>query len=186
MVILRMFFCFSMMLLVGRAHAVEVAAVPEAEGDGPQATDYMERYCLRFKQVSQEVIGTVIKDMESTPYPVDGYFQLARCQPDGYSDVIKSPLLHLVADDPNAREKFLNNVFAYYSKKRKQPEIFTSALNAKNTKGETLLDYIETLKARGMNKHPEQMAVILKIVAYACEHGGYYAAYKDMKCQVGN
>ena len=144
--------------------------------------DFMDKYCMRFKQISPQAVATEIRDMESSPYPVDRYFDTPQCQPEGYSSNIKSPLLHTVADDPNAREKFLHMVFAYYAKKRKQPELFSVAVNSKNTKGETLLDYVESLRVNGKNSVPEQIVVIKKIIDFTCEHGGTYSAYKNLSC----
>lgn len=188
---IRTFFCGALMLFILGAHQDQIAAelattesedAQRQESDGSKFTDYMEKYCLKFRQIPQQLIGIMIKDMENTPYKVDDYFLVPQCQPDGYSDAVKSPLLHIVADDPNAREKFLSNIFAYYSKKRKDPTPFIKALNAKNTKGETLLDYIESLRTNGINDSPEQMVVMSKIVQFACAHGASYSARSDKTC----
>ena len=146
--------------------------------------DWMDKFCLTFKQISPGSVPTMIKQMESSPYSVEIYFNTPRCQPEGYSNMVKSPLIHIVADDPNARESFLKSVFAYYSKKRKQPELFTVALNAKNTKGETLLDYFEMLRQNGINKSPEQMVVIEKLIVFSCEHGAIYSRYQNLTCPI--
>lgn len=147
---------------------------------------WMQKYCLKFHQIPQQMVGTVIKDMEASAFNVDRYFITPHCQPEGYSDAVQSPLLHIVADDPNAREKFLWNIYAYYAKKRKQPELFTVALNSKNTKGETLLDYFESLRKNRVHTMPEQMVVIVKIIAFSCEHGAVYESYNNLSCPESN
>lgn len=154
----------------------------KASDNEPGQAEYMDKYCLKFKQSSQEYVGSLIEEMETTPFPIDDYFKLAQCQPQGYSNVIKSPVLHIIADDPTAKEAFLRKIGLYYSKKRKKPEIFTAALNSKNTKGETLLDYIETLKENNINIQSDQQEVLKKIINYICSNGGVYSAYKNMKC----
>lgn len=162
----------------------KIANKVQSSSDQAAQDDYMSKYCMKFKQIAQQGVGLMIKEMEATPYPVDEYFNSASCQPDGYSNAIKSPIIHIIADDPNAKEESLKNVWAYYSKKRKKPEIFTEALNSKNTKGETLLDYIETLQVKGITSHPDQQEPIRNIIKFVCEHGGKYSAYKNKKCPV--
>lgn len=151
---------------------------------GGQTQKFISKgYCMQFTQIPQEMVGTMIKELETTGYPVEKYLTDPICQPAGYSDAVKSPMIHAVADDVNKREQFLNNIWLYYSKKRKQPEIFDQAINAKNSKGETLLDYIET--QRNKNQYPlsEQQPPLEKIIKMLCAHGGVYATTPNKKCQ---
>ncbi|MEA9358046.1 hypothetical protein SHI21_17570 [Bacteriovorax sp. PP10] len=139
-------------------------------------------YCMQFAQIPQEMVGTMIKELETTGYPVERYLTDPICQPAGYSVSVKSPMLHAIADDVNKREEFLNNIWLYYSKKRKQPEIFDQAVNAKNSKGETLLDYIETQRKNNSYPLPEQQPPLEKIIKMLCAHGGVYAKNPNKKC----
>lgn len=54
-------------------------------------------------------------------------------------------------------------------------------VNAKNTNGETLLDYIETRK-----QEPNYARIMKddldKIISFACSHGAVYSAYPNKKC----
>lgn len=142
----------------------------------------MEKYCLKFKQVGENLLEKVFEDMDSSPYPIDEYFKMAECQPEGYSNVVKSPLLHIIADDPNAREYFLKEVFYYYSTIKKRPQFLKVALNSKNTRGETFLDYSESLRINRINILPEQVEVMDEIIRYACMHGAMYNFYKNKHC----
>lgn len=139
-------------------------------------------YCMQFTQIPQEMVGTMIKELETTGYPVEKYLTDPICQPDGYSVSVKSPMIHAVADDVNKREEFLNNIWLYYSKKRKQPEVFEQVINAKNTKGETLLDYIEKLRAQNAYSIAGQQPPLEKIIAMLCSHGGVYVKNTTKKC----
>lgn len=139
-------------------------------------------YCMQFTQIPQEMVGAMIKELETTGYAVEKYLSDPICQPEGYSNAVKSPMIHAVADDVNRREEFLNNIWNYYSKKRKQPEIFNQVINSKNTKGETLLDYIETLRTHNTYSLVDQQPPLEKIIAMLCTHGGIYSKYSNKKC----
>lgn len=140
----------------------------------------IQGYCMKFSQIPQEMVGSTIKEMEKTPIPPEEFLTAQLCQPSLYSSSVKSPMIHAVADDITKREEFLQNIWLYYSKKRKQPEIFDQAINAKNSKGETLLDYLET--AKGTYTFDTQKAAYTKIVALLCSRGGVYAVNKNKKC----
>ena len=154
---------------------------PAGEDQIPQS-DYQFGFCLLFSQIEGNFVGSTIREMEATPYPVDEYFKTSTCQPDGYSNVVKSPIIHTVADDPIKRVGFLDSIWLYYSKKRKEPEKFADVVNAKNTEGETLLDYIESMRLRGKYSLDGTKASLEKIINSACAHGAVYNTYKDKKC----
>lgn len=139
-------------------------------------------YCMQFTQIPQEMVGSMIKELEKTEYPVDKYLSDPICQSAGYSTSVKSPMIHSIADDVNKREEFLNNIWLYYSKKLKTPQVFDEIINSKNTKGETLLDYIETMKTKNQYPIAEQQPPLQKIIQMLCDHGGVYAKYPDKKC----
>ena len=168
-------------LLAGSAAPSARAADPGGDKPIPQG-DYQFRFCLAFAQIEGNFVGATLREMEATPYPVDEYFTTSTCQPDGYSDVVKSPIIHTVADDPSKRVGFLDSIWLYYSKKRKEPGKFAAVVNAKNTEGETLLDYIESMRSRGKYTVDGTKASLEKIVSSACAHGAVYSVYKDKRC----
>ena len=139
-------------------------------------------YCIKFSQIPQEMVGATIRDMEKTPILPEEFLTEQVCQPSLYSDAIKSPMIHAVAEDIIKREEFLQNIWLYYSKKRKQPEIFSKVINSKNTRGETLLDYLKIAQEKGTYGFDTQKAAYTKIVTLLCSRGGVYAVKKDMKC----
>ena len=144
--------------------------------------EYQIKYCLQYEQLEPNLIANMIKEMSQTPYLVDDYFIEASCQSKGYSINLKSPILHLTADDPNGKERSLEIVGLYYIKKRADVKQFTSALNAKNGLGETFLDYVETLQRKGITSHPDQQPPIIRIIKFACRHGATYSKYMELSC----
>jgi hypothetical protein len=149
--------------------------------DAPRK-EYQIAYCMTLQQMDPATTGNWIKEMSKSPYPVDNYFVVPECQSKGYSPTVKSPMLHLVADDPNGKERSLEVVSLYYIKKRNDVKQFTAALNAKNSLGETLLDYIESLQRRGITSHPDQQPPITRIIKLACRHGATYSKYQELSC----
>jgi len=143
--------------------------------------DVQSMYCYKFDQIEKNSIALTLKAIEETSYSVEEVLNTPLCQPANYSAAVKSPVSHVIADDPSKRVEFLDIFWLYYSKKRKDPAKFAEFVNAKNTEGETLLDYIETrmkepIYARIMKEN------ISKIISTACAHGAVYSFYADKKC----
>jgi hypothetical protein len=153
-----------------------------APADENSQEDYQDIFCMKFSQIEGNSVGLTIKEAEATPFPVDDYFKKPACQPEGYSPSVKAPLAHIIADSPSKRVGFLESFWLYYSKKRKDPSRFFDFVNAKNTKGETLLDYIESMNKEGNYLSEGSQASIVKIISFACSHGAIYSVYPDKKC----
>lgn len=151
-------------------------------GEVNSKEDYQDIFCHKFAQIEGNFVGLTIKEMEATSYSVEEFFTTPSCQPGGYSNVVKSPILHVIADDPSKRIGFLDSIWLYYLKKRKEPSKFLEVVNAKNTKGETLLDYIETMKLRGDYSSQGSQASLAQIISVACSHGAIYSTHSEKKC----
>ena len=146
-----------------------------AAGDAPQ-NSYMDQYGHEISQTDPNAIVQLLKEMEKTPYPIDEYFLISEVQPAGYSNAVKSPLLHAIVDDAFGRQKMLETIWLYFLRRRHAPEVFTLALNTRNTKGETFLDYIESMIRRnGKSFDPEYMQALRKLTDFAGIHGGVYS-----------
>jgi len=144
--------------------------------------DYQVKFCLQFSNIQWQVITKMLDEMQASPYPIDDYFKTSVCQSEGYSNVVKSPLAHIIADDPGKRVKFLDIMWLYYNKKRNDPLKFVEMVNAKNTEGETLLDYLESMRIKGKYTKDSSKNSVAKIISEACSHGAIYSAYPDKKC----
>jgi hypothetical protein len=144
--------------------------------------DRADTFCLKLKQSESGMVGAIIEEMEATPYSVESYLKEPICQPDAYSNAVKSPVIHILADDPTAKVEHLKKIILYYTKKRKMPELIASIMNAKNTKGQTFLDYFERLRDARINTLPEQQPAIQQMIQIACAYGGAYAYYPTKSC----
>lgn len=152
-----------------------------------QQRTYAEKYCSRFVIISKEMVGTTIKEMESSAplsgLTVDDYFLHSLCKPREYSGSVRSPMIHYVAEAPFRKEEFLNSIWLYYLRKRHQPEIFHEILNTRNTIGESLLDYVESMHRKGsMYDNDGLVGPVRNIINFACAHGGIYLKYPK-KCE---
>lgn len=154
----------------------------KSAGNESEKEEYIESFCIKIKQISSGNIGLTLKEMDSSPYPIDTYFKTPQCQSDGYSNIVKSPLTHLIVDDPAGRGPLLQKISSYFVNKHNSPQKFINALNSKNTKGETFLDYIETSRIDGRNNQPDQLEIIKSLIKFACDSGGVYSAYPNKKC----
>ena len=112
----------------------------------PDFEDTSNRYCVEFGQQSESTVNYYLKtELENASYySIEDYFQRAGCRIEGYGGDVKAPLLHMVVDYPESRQNFAEEVFNYYHKRRKSHDLWLKAINAKNTKGQTLLDYLES------------------------------------------
>lgn len=144
----------------------------------------IEGHCLLFNLWEKNQIGTLIREMEKTPYGVDENFLSSLCQMTEYPERVRAPMIHYVAESPESREDFLRTISLYYIKKRKQPEVFTQVLNFQNTEGETILDYIETLKLSRQSYTEEvKQGSLKRIENFICLNGGVYKKYPNKKCE---
>lgn len=144
--------------------------------------DYQMGFCMQYTQINDNKLTLYVQDLESaTPYYIDDYLQRTGCKIDGYNGSVRAPLLHRGADDIMGSINYLQYFYKYYSKKRKDPSLFVKAINAKNTNGETFLDYVEHEMKRG--KYATQAAVDAanRIIEFACSVGAVYSKY-DKKC----
>ncbi len=139
-------------------------------------------FCLRFNMSNQQMIGSLIKDMLKTQVTPEEFFTEPFCQPETYSSVVKCPMLHLIAEDITKREEFLKNIWMYYSKKLKKPELFDQIIQAKNTKGETILDYLETMRLNKQYEYADSKASLKIVIKMLCDHGAVYSVRKNVEC----
>jgi len=144
--------------------------------------DWQDIFCHRFAQIDANLVGYTLKEIEATAYSVEEILNTPVCQPEKYSAAVKSPMSHIIADDPSKRVGWVESFWLYYSKKRKEPAKFLEFINAKNTEGETLLDYLETMINKGEYPSEGSKASIGKIIASACSHGAVYSKYTTKKC----
>ena len=141
-----------------------------------------ESYCRKFTQTEINFMEPFMVSLEKAEYPLNDILQKEGCQAEKYGENVKSPLLHLIADDPNGKERFPEFIYNYFKNKIKNEEAWRQAINAKNSKGETTLDYIEYQKRKNSYKRDSSKQSIENIIAFMCSKGAVYTKYPETKC----
>jgi len=90
--------------------------------------------------------------------------------------------MQLTVEDVYSRKEHMEKMYNYIMKKHKKESIFTDAVNAQNTAGMTVLDYIEFNLKNGEFSTADSKVQIGKVREFVCSHGGVYSKYKDLKC----
>lgn len=158
------------------------AGIVHARGDSEDGYDLaLKMYCLKFEQLSNtyEFRKDIIEHMTKSPWSVDRFWTDARCTPGRIGGTV-SPLLHLVAEDVGGRRAFLEALFKYYQG-RKDEQQWLRVVNARNSRGHTLLDYIHWMEL-DKEIRPEEREDIDSLVKYACQRGGVYSALTPRSC----
>lgn len=126
----------------------------------------LSAFCMRFLSTSKNGLDNMFQKLENEYFPVDDYFQIAGCRTKKAPGDVKSPMLHLTLDAPCSRIEYPKIVNDYYKYTREQPELWEKVVNAKNSAGETYLDYIETLINE--NRFTETKGCVNKLIAFVC------------------
>ncbi len=158
-----------------------VAALKEKAGVESFA-DTAGYFCLKVTQIERNEVASFTKEMDNSAYPTDDYFQKPMCQPGAYGSDVKAPMLQIMADRPVTRDGFTEVIYKYYTIKRKDESLWLKAVNAKNEKGETFLDYIETKMKSGVYSNSEVLNTAINMRNFICSKGAVYSVYKDKKC----
>ena len=111
-------------------------------------------------------IGRKAEDILLNPY----------CEP-RYIGATLAPILHLMAENTTDRLAFLVEIRKYFLEKRQRPDIWRAMVNSKNTRGMTVLDYIEYNILQRKLIVPEAEGVSA-FVGFICAEGGTYAVLK--------
>lgn len=153
-------------------------------GGQARSFEYMsDTFCMLFVQIERNELSSFIVEIEENGiYPGDDFFNSPKCQSVNYGESVKSPMLHLVADDPNGMAEYEQVFFKYYTKRRKDNGAWLRAINAKNTLGETTLDFFKNQIDRNKYTLPETKAAVNTIIRFICSKGAVYSKYPDTKC----
>jgi hypothetical protein len=136
--------------------------------------NYLDGYCMKFEHIEKNELNQMIRDLKETGYPVDDFFTKAGCRLQKLGGT-KSPMLHLAAEAPCSRVEYPQIIYKYYAIKRKDPKLWLEVVNAKNTKGETYLDYIENLNKQNQFLTTDARECADQLIAFACKTGAVYS-----------
>ena len=110
---------------------------------------YLDIYCMNFTQLGgvKNFNKTLIVPMTTTSGGnneiINRYWQTAYCEPRLVGGT-RTPLAHLVAENPTDRKSYLVALKKYYNEKNEN-ETFIKILNSKDSRGNTLLDFTNIL-----------------------------------------
>jgi hypothetical protein len=152
--------------------------------EDPTFNNYLDAYCMKFTQIERHEINGLIHDLNTLNYSVVDFFIVARCRVEKAGGVL-APMLHLTVEAPCSRVGFPEVIYRYYTVIRKSPSTWLSIVNAKNTDGETYLDYVERLNLAGEFSTPSSQACRDDLIAFACKTGGVYSTAKNKTCPAG-
>lgn len=152
---------------------------PEEKEPIYSVDSYLNIYCKRYIKIERNELPRMVQELENTGYPVEAFFQKAECYPEKVGG-IKSPILHLTAEAPCSRVDYPRIIHFYFKEK---PEIWEKVVNAKNSLGETYLDYIESLIREGEFTTDKSKACVSKLIAFACSTTppAIYSKFKNDK-----
>jgi hypothetical protein len=141
---------------------------------------YLNIYCMNFTQLGgvQNFQTTLVEPMElsaGSNEKFNRYWLAAGCEP-GLMGGTQSPLAHLAAENPTERQAYLAALQKYYLAKGDKT-IFTRIINATNSRGYTLLDYLIYLHAQREFMAEEEKGVN-DFYKFLCDNGAVFSIYK--------
>jgi predicted dithiol-disulfide oxidoreductase (DUF899 family) len=140
---------------------------------------YLNMYCLSYPNLegARDFKKEFTDDMPKTAIDgnVDRYWLEPGCEP-LYIAHTMSPIIHLTAENSTDRMQFVQYLKKIYEAKN-DLTTFKKILNAKNTQGQTVLDYIQYIYS---NKRfiPQEEAGLNTFIKYLCENGAEFSTYK--------
>lgn len=139
-------------------------------------------FCITFEQLEgvYDFKKKLTEPMKKSSYSIDKYWQEAGCQLRRMG-ATESPIVHLVAENAVDRKEYLEALYKYYNNERKDRDLWLKAVNAKNTRGQTLLDYIEYMRKNNLFINEEKPAVN-ELIVFLCDNGAVFSENKNIKC----
>lgn len=109
----------------------------------------------------------------------DRYWTEAGCEP-RYIPETLSPIPHIIAENTTDRMQFMHSLKKIFTAKN-DLATFKKIINAKNTQGQTVLDYIQYVWSNGRYIKEEEPA-LNEFAKYLCDNGAEYSTFKNKKC----
>lgn len=144
---------------------------------------YIKSYCLTFEQLpnAYELKKKVIDSMKRSSFDPDRYFTGTGCRPELIGGTTM-PIVHIAAESVTNRLVLIKALHKYYTEERtEKPSLWPKVINAKNSRGWTVLDYLYYLVENEKLAKEEEDGVN-KFFKYVCESGGKFELYKDKRC----
>ncbi len=142
-------------------------------------SNYLYTFCMALenlddgeKEFKKRMIDPMVK--LTTDGNIDNFWTEPGCVPRFIGDVM-SPLIHVAAENSTDRLQFVKFLKKYYRQKGDDKK-FLEVLNAKNTLGWTVLDYIYFAYSTNRFVKIEE-AGVNRFTEYLCDHGVTYSKY---------
>lgn len=157
---------------------------PLSQEEESDVSGYLGAYCLSLLNLRSEkdFNKKLMASMHETAARgnIDPYWQNSACEPRFLKPPTRSPLIHIVAENTRDRAIYIQYLQKYYEKKN-DLATFRKVLNAKNTRGQTVLDYIHQTFIKKYFLRQEE-AALNKFIQYLCDNGAKYSYYAEKKC----
>ena len=155
-----------------------------SDGDGAFMGN-LYGFCMAFPgdiRGAKTLKKRIISRMEKTAPngKIDLYFLEAGCDPQHLEGGSRVPITQVAAELPSDRLDHLDVLKKYFVENKKE-DLFEKAINAKNTKGQTTLDYLSYL-IDNKKFDQTQMEASESFRKYLCSNGGIYSYYKNKTC----
>lgn len=106
---------------------------------------------------------------------VDRTWTYAGCEP-SYISSTMSPIIHIIAENSTDRLEQLVELRKYYVDVKDNPAVWLLIVNSTNTKGQTVLDYMEYIE-QTKRFVPIERPGIIRFKNFICSNGGEYLVY---------
>ena len=159
----------------------KIAKVARTNLKDEEFIDYQLTFCMKFEQVNNNYgfKKEILESMKKTQYTVDKFWTEPGCVPKRIGNT-EVPLIHLTAEDARSRKLFLETLYKYYQERNENNQ-WIKIVNAKNTMGYTILDYIDYLNSSGTLR-PDERKDINGLITFLCERGAVFSHASNKKC----
>lgn len=153
-----------------------------SEGEDRALNNKTEYFCLRYGNMGSNQTYLYAKEIDASPYSIDVILQNPACWPRKIGGAHTITIMQLTVEDVYSRKEHMEKMYNYIMKRHKNEQIFTDAVNAQNTDGMTVLDYIQFNLDNGEFSTADSKIQVGMIRDFVCTHGGIYVQYKDLRC----
>lgn len=164
------------MMLIAAACASSAQVFEGGQEIDDDAFDFQsKKYCLVFVNLSNtyEFRKDMLESMAKTRWGVDRFWATAACRPNRTGGVV-APIIHLVAEEAGGRRVYFNALQRYYLQTRADPAAWLNVLNTRNSRGQTVLDFIDEMAAH-KELRPEETGDVMRFARELCAQGARHA-----------
>lgn len=142
---------------------------------------FHKSFCMKFENVGHVYAfkKEILEAMKKSGYSMEKYWTQVGCVP-GKIGGTTTPISHLVAEDAAGRMQFLKALHKYLMD-NKEEKTWHKVVNAPNSRGFTMLDYIVYLNSSSQIRE-EERASTNELIIYLCNNGGVFTNFKNNKC----